>query len=189
MYADFERMVEYYGCTPIIYPTILKLHRGLADKSKIEQYPMYSVAASEWSTFILQPEGHERKVIAFQIELGKVERALIGWASTNWTSEKDARNSKGVGEDAGSIALDCCSSRLLFDGNSYETDPLNIEEGSVVRCEVEGNRWLVNGEVVVSPETNAIVSTANGLLYPAFSGKGLWRITEVVLDNSPYLPY
>jgi len=188
--ADFYRMVEYYGCTPGVYPTSIALHRGVPGGARFSPHPNLAVETDEWSTFALRTEGHSRDVVAYEIELGRVERALVGWIRPNqfgtMIGEGDWR---GVGEEGYSVALDCCRSFLLSDGNAHPIKSLGACGGAVIRCERESKRWIVNDKVVVSPDThatancNALRGMPDKTFIPAFSGKGEFRIRMINLSN------
>lgn len=137
------------------------------------------------STFTLQINGHDRDIISYEVVLGNVERMQIGWINEaryieNLTNDQN----NGVGEEANSLALDCCRGGLLNQGEFTKLDGLSIGSGSVIRCEQKARRWLVNGRLVVSSiASDDAVHFDNGLLpsghvngkedkiIPSFSGK------------------
>eukprot|EP00804_Cyclotella_cryptica_P017591 CCRYP_006737-RA/>CCRYP_006737-RA protein AED:0.10 eAED:0.10 QI:339/1/1/1/1/1/5/753/337 len=194
---DFYRMVEYFGMTLGVYPCTIELHRGEAGTADISDYPDFSVIAREWSTFTLQVNGHDRDIISYEVVLGNVERMQIGWINEaryieNLTNDQN----NGVGEEANSLALDCCRGGLLNQGEFTKLDGLSIGAGSVIRCEQKARRWLVNGKLVVSSiASDDAVHFENGLLpsghvngkedkiIPSFSGKGHWKISQIILSN------
>ena len=97
---DFYRMVEFYGMTAGIYPTIIELHRGDQRSVDIEGK---CVDCSEWSTFTLQTQGHLRQILSYEIVLGNVERMQIGWINEKKYIENLSNEPhNGVGEEANS---------------------------------------------------------------------------------------
>lgn len=120
------------------------------------------------STFTLQTNGHDREIISYEVVLGSVERMQIGWINEakyieNLTNDPN----NGVGEEANSIALDCCRGGFLNQGD-FTKLRLSIGEGSVIRCEQKTRRWLVDGELVVSSiASDDAVHFENELLPPA----------------------
>ena len=59
---EFIRMMEYYSCTPTVYPTDIFLHRGHEESVQIKQYPDMTIEADQWSTFIVQQREHNRDI-------------------------------------------------------------------------------------------------------------------------------
>ena len=106
----------------------------------------------------------------------------IGWINEDKYIENLSNDpNNGVGEEANSIALDCCRGGLLNQGDFTKLGP-SIGEGSVIRCEQKTRRWLVNGKLVVSSiASDEAVHFENELLppvhgkvdkiIPSFSGK------------------
>jgi hypothetical protein len=112
---DFYRLVEYFGMTPGIYPTVIELHRGEPGSAKIGTFPDCFVKSSEWCTFTVLNQGqHNREIISYEVVLGSVERAQIGWINeSRYVENLSAINKNGVGDEENSIALDCCRGGLL----------------------------------------------------------------------------
>lgn len=189
MRRDFIRMVEYFGMTPGIYPTVMEICRGEPELAKICGHPKLSVTSREWSTFTLETQGHKRPITSFSVVLGTVEKVQIGWVRTGHFVKRLRRGDhKGVGEEKFSFGLDCTRGGLLYEGSFTKLDDgLDTSEGTVIRCENRGERWLVNGQLVAS--SIALEETfqfppdlMQYSLIPAFSGKGDWQICEVELD-------
>ena len=165
-----------------VYPCNIELHRGEIGSADISNYPNFSVTSREWSTFTIQISGHNREIVSYEVVLGNVERMQIGWINEekyieNLTNEPH----NGVGEEANSIALDCCRGGLLNQGEFTKLG-LNIGAGSVIRCEQKTRRYFVNGKLVVSSiSSDDAVHFENELLppvhgkvdkiIPSFSGK------------------
>lgn len=194
---DFYRLVEYFGASSGIYPTVIELHRGEPGSADIGSFPDCYVNSHEWSTFTVQTQGHCREVTSFEVVLGNVERMQIGWIDESGYVENLSNDHKnGVGEEANSIAIDCCRGGLLVEGVFSKLDGLSIGAGSVIRCEQKGHRWLVDGKVVVSSiasdetrrfENNFLpamnhVNNDHKKIIPCFSGKGHWTLSQIVLS-------
>lgn len=182
----FIRMVEYFGMTSGVYPTVMEMCRGGLESAEICEHPDLSVVAREWSTFTLETRGHKRPIRSFSVILGKVERAQIGWVRTgHFVKRLRPGNHKGVGEEKFSFGLDCCQGGLLYEGSFNKIDDeFTAEEGTVIRSENKGERWLVNGQLVASSialeETFQLPPDLQQYsLIPAFSGKGEWKVCEV----------
>ena len=176
-----------------IFPTIIELHRGDQRSVNIEGK---WVECSEWSTFTLQTQGHPRRVISYEIVLGNVERMQIGWINEKKYIENLSNEPhNGVGEEANSVAIDCCRGGLLLQGSFTKLEGLSIKAGSTIKSDHKGHRWYVNGELVCSsnaadgtehfepssgfpPAFNSVATD----IVPCFSGKGTWTVTEVVLS-------
>jgi len=131
---DFIRMVEYYGLTLAIYPLEFSMVNG--DRKNIEmvcQPANYSIDAQELVTVSLSPtSSHRRQIGAFEVTLGSFSSAKIGWKGSNHH-----------------LLLDCSHSTINGpDGNLGTVHGVSIEEGSILRFEVDGNKWFVNGQLV-----------------------------------------
>ena len=70
-------MVDYYGMTDGLFPVALKIHTGSEDLAGI--IGPKKVNAKEWTTFILNREGHKRSIKSFEVTLGDVKDIKIGW--------------------------------------------------------------------------------------------------------------
>jgi hypothetical protein len=185
---NFVRMVEYFGMTPGVYPTVMEICRGEPEKAEISGHPNLGVSTSEWASFTLGTKGHNRPITSFSVILGQVERAQIGWIrSGHFVRMLRPGDHKGVGEEKFSFGLDCCRGGLLYEGKFTKIEGFSVGRGTVIRCENKGERWLVNGRVVASSialdETFQLPPDLQQYhLVPAFSGKGDWKICEVELD-------
>jgi len=192
MRNDFIRMVEYFGMTPGIYPTVLELCRGEPSSAAIRgHHPDLSVDAHHGTaTVTLETRGHKRPVTSFSVVLGTVERVMkIGWVRTgHFVKKLRPGDHKGVGEEKFSFGLDLYRGGLLYEGSFTSLDGLETEKGTVIRCENKGERWLVNGRLVASSialgETFQYPPDLQQYsLIPAFSGKGDWKVCEIELDS------
>lgn len=145
---DFYRLVEYFGMTPGIYPTVIELHRGEPGSARIGTFPDCFVKSSEWSTFTVLNQGqHNREIISFEVVLENVERMQIGWINeSRYVENLSEINKNGVGEEENSIALDCCRGGLLNQVSSIN--------GAV--CEML---------VLVSLKCDSCMSTSSGRVY------------------------
>eukprot|EP00592_Proboscia_alata_P013294 CAMPEP_0194388164 /NCGR_PEP_ID=MMETSP0174-20130528/96799_1 /TAXON_ID=216777 /ORGANISM="Proboscia alata, Strain PI-D3" /LENGTH=482 /DNA_ID=CAMNT_0039179133 /DNA_START=189 /DNA_END=1637 /DNA_ORIENTATION=- len=196
---DFMRMVEYYGCTPVVYPTEIRLHSGVEGSAQIKQYPEMTIKTDAWSTFVLKASGHNRYIKSYQIEVGDIDRLLVGLFDIDYDlSHVSSNSSKGTGEIGTSIALDCCSSDVVRCNANDDveriklTEKVKISNGSVVKVVTKGTvgnrRGLesisVDGNIVASDGLPGIEEWNSGYgstLWPAFSGKGTMRVAEIVL--------
>lgn len=164
-YLQFLSLVEYYGITPIIYPTRIRIHKGNKADSKIEQYPYNFVAATKVSTFVIQTEGHSRNITSFELKVGKLEDFRVGWAGDEF------------------VILDCLNAKLHMKGGATVSakTPFKLENGGLIRCVRSSSlfTWILNDKVVFQHALET--PTAN--LIPAFKGKGAWQVTNVVLAN------
>ncbi|KAL3775086.1 hypothetical protein ACHAWO_000766, partial [Cyclotella atomus] len=185
---NFVRMVEYFGMTPGIYPTVMEICRGEPEKAEVSGHPNLGVSTSEWASFILGTKGHNRPITSFSVILGQVERGQFGWVrSGHFVRMLRPGDHKGVGEEKYSFGLDCCRGGLLYEGKFTKIEGLSFGKGTVIRCENKGERWLVNGRVIASSialdETFQLPPDLQLYnLIPAFSGKGDFKICEVELD-------
>jgi len=185
LWHDFIRMIESYGLTQGVFPTTIKLHRGDPETANVVQTidPNISIVSTKkWSTFIMIPHGHNREIKSFEIELGKVERPLIGWAKiqNKCVSTKDLfvpyynndnkynyHSAKGVGEDKQSIALGHINTNngnhsdigMLMNGTFVTlgaNSELNLKQGTKIRCEDRGKKWYVDDVLVAVGSNNAM---------------------------------
>ena len=193
---NFFRMLEYYGVTLGLYPYGIFQHGKTNDVSSGR--PNYKVEADIWTTFLLEkmPGNNVTSVASYEIILGQSTSAQIEWASG---AIKDANgDGKGIGYVDLSVALDfsrsgiaigAFSSGSLTYAESFVSVPgvPLISEGTVIRSENKGRRWLVNGILVASANEGdgvADVSLVNnlGTLYPCFSLKGSLCVSSIELD-------
>lgn len=116
---DFYRLVEYFGMTPGVYPTIIELYQqGEPGSAEFGSAPDCFVKSKEWSTFTVQTQGHKREITSFEVVLGNVERMQIGWINEsryveNLSDNPNPNDHNGVGEEENSLALDCCRGGFL----------------------------------------------------------------------------
>ena len=132
---DFIRMAEYYGLTLAIYP--MEFSMVNCDRTNVElvcQPANYSIDAPDLVTVSLSPaSSHRRQISAFEVTLGSFSSAKIGW----------------IGGEHHALLLDCSHSTITGpDGVLGTVHGVSIEEGSILRFEVDGNKWFVNGQLV-----------------------------------------
>ena len=199
---NFVRMVEYYGCTQVVYPTQISLHRGTSDDDgssvRIRQYPDMSIEADTWSTFILECPSHGRRIKSYQVELDGdgdkcAEHLLVGLCDADKFAKDFSNTCKGVGENGCSVAFDCCTGDIVYSNGSRccgrRLEPTNrvapLSKGSVITVNTTGigqhrklESIVVDGVVATTMDEVCI----SGNLWPAFSAKGSVKVTEIVLD-------
>lgn len=195
-YQDFVRMVEYYGMTPGIFPTHILLNSGKQEDSTINSL---NVDATEFSTFTLQPYGHDRRIKSFEVTLGdSVDVFQIGWIEKKSIGETDSiPNNIGIAEHDMSFALDLVRRKLQLreKGGSATTITLETEmsarKGTVVRCETFENstsssewniNWYIDGERIEYEIPIHGLHSLGRYDFPAVSSKGQWSVTNVELS-------
>ena len=191
--GNFKRLVEFYGMTPFVYQQNFALWRGDAAQSSFTWGPEPSVSCKVWSTYMLQPVGHERLVKSVELVLGaSIERVQVGWANTNgnFPQQLASGERKGVGEEGASIALDAHHGGVKCAGTALVTVPqLTIQAGSVLTCERTSTnyRWLVDGvekanvlvdSIANTSPGNGMRSSMQGAIKPFISAMGEWRVTQ-----------
>ena len=190
---DFIRMVEYYGCTGAVYPTKI---RSSSDSAKVRQYPECTVESPDWSTFTVLPDGeHYRRIKSFQVEVGDVERIVVGVS----TKSDFGSDFKGVGEEKYTLGIDSCnSSFVLFSKNGKETkglEDIKIAKGSVIKVDLhragssyQQSSWpekvFVDGKLAfawadIYRLDNSLSKSTE--VFPAISVKGSFSICDVEL--------
>jgi hypothetical protein len=87
---------------------------------------------------------------SFEVIIHQVERAQIGLLPTS-ISTTSIGGTNGVGEVAGTTALDCCRLVLLVNGTLL---PIvgTCKDGSTIRCEDKGKKWYIDGQLVASTD-------------------------------------
>jgi len=184
--SDFRRLLEYYGMTPFVYQLVVSLHRGQPDTASFVAGVEPGANCTNWSTCMLSPGHHERKVVSFSVTLDSVERPQIGWAASKFTPQHQTGELKGVGEDGASIALDGLRGGVCMNGAVHmPLDALTLQAGSVVTCERTDAvwRWLVDGREVAVVQEAAVTSLRGRDCRPAISGKGHWRVTHYTFEK------
>ena len=178
----FYRMLEYYGMTDGIYPVALNVCNGSSDS--VEIIASRKASAKEWTTFLLAPKGHKRRIKTFEVTLGTVQRIQIGWNISGNDVTVISGNSDGIGDMPGTFALDLTRSLFLVQGGNDPVDGLEHPKGTVVRSEDFGRIWYLDGEVVApfSGEKSVALRT-NPALSPLISVKGEIEITFVELES------
>jgi hypothetical protein len=187
---DFMRMVEYYGCTRAVYRTEIVILCGEETEIQISPFPEATAKAEIWSTFwLILAEGHERKIVAFEIQVEKIDHFVVGWSRwvTNTQYERDAWTK--AGRDGYHIDLDCSANKIYGQGQSISLKaPIEVRHGSVIRCEAVGPKWFVDGveiEPLINSEASSMptVNLSQPGVCPAFAGKGGMRVVNVELTK------
>ena len=178
---DFIRMVEYYGMSICVYPVDIKILWGTAN---IVQN--YRIHATHFTTFDLERVRHERRIVSYEVVLGRFKSAQIGWrlARDPQNQEKSLKNmflkglngGLGVGEIAGSVGIDCLRTGILQEGIFFTVDTITIQEGSVVICERHNSKfkWIIDGKEVTC---QGQINTKHAV--PCISVRGALRISSV----------
>jgi hypothetical protein len=190
-YTAFLRMVEYYGLTPGVFPFVIEMHSGLKEEScQIRDYPNLGVTTRDWSVFTLLPKGHTRKILGYEVKLGKVENFQLGWLHPlRWPADTSTKATTKVGEHSYSLSLDLRASGFLAGGSVAVVENLTVEDGDLIRCDKNKdgkvawyiNGTLVNGQPAELPDDLRTSRCMNDVI-PAFSGKGQWWITKIDLQ-------
>jgi hypothetical protein len=178
--ADFLRMVEYYGMTLGLYPVKIGLYSQ--DTTNVEYRASLSVNASDWSTFGIVGQGHMLDIKSFEVIIHQSERAQIGLRAQS-VECGNIGGTLGVGEMYYTLALDCCRSVMLVNGDLLPIDG-TCKEGSTIRCEDRGKRWYIDGRLVASTdESNHVtfidVDMDDWFALPAISAKGSFTVSNV----------
>lgn len=148
--------------------------------SKVTNHPGFNVFSSEWATYKLVLQGHERRVKTFEVTLGEVERAQIGWINEEqWKQNAFSNQEVGVGEVSGTIGFDRCRFGAPSCGEFTKIDGESGSEGTVIRCENLGDKWLVNGKVVSWPGYKINEHCAP---IPAVSCNGSWHVSLIEFE-------
>jgi hypothetical protein len=89
---------------------------------------------------------------SYEVTIGQVESLQIGWKCDYCDDVLVAGvpNGQGVGDVAGSVAIDFIRSGIVVDGNFQAIEGLTATEGCIVRCEDFGNRWYFKGRLIAS---------------------------------------
>jgi len=198
---NFYRMLEYYGMTNGIYPVVLNNCKGSSDS--VEMIGSRKASAKEWTTFLLAPTGHTRRIKTFEVTLGTVQRIQIGWnvwgndCSLINGSAGVSENNDGIGDMKGTFALDLTRSLFLVEGDNNPVDGLEHPKGTVVRSEDFGKVWYLNGEIIapisgekhdalmeLQVETDKYGEEINVVtMWPLISVKGDIEITSLELES------
>lgn len=182
--ADFLRMVEYYGMVLGLYPVKIGLY--VQTTTEMEYKDSLIVNASDWSSFGIVAQGHKLVIKSFEVIVHKVERAQIGWSAQEIECCSEFVGSIGVGEIECTVALDCCRSVMLVNGNHLPIDG-TCKEGSTIRCEERGKKWYIDGRLVASTDqldnvTFIDAEMTSWLALPAISTKGSFTVSDVEYD-------
>ena len=190
---DFCRMVDYYGMTDGLFPVALKMHTGSEESTGI--IGPNKVNAKEWTTFILNREGHDRSIKSYEVTLGDVKDIKIGWYYKPADFTTPTNVNLGAGDVKGTVGLDLERSKFMVNRECIqEADGLEYTNGTVVRAEDYGKVWYVNGEIV-APTSKEVVEKLDltykdsynrptvYVMRPLISIKGEMEITSIELEN------
>jgi hypothetical protein len=171
----FLRILEHYGVTLAVYPFSLYRIEGDGEDNAIEAItgvcPGTSLTNSKArggspESYILKPakgSGHRYKVRAFEVDIEKGTKAMIGFASDSLAHKALAahRAGTGAGYFNGSIAIDIARNGIAFmnEDSSDETpqqeflpmEGTDLSGGVSVRGEDGGRVWHVQGKEVAAP--------------------------------------
>lgn len=190
---DFIRMVEYYGCTGAVYPTKIQ---SSSESAKVREYPEFTVESPDWSTSTVLSDGeHYRRIKSFQVEVGDVERIVVGVS----TKRDLGSDFKGLGEEPYTLGIDSCNSSIvLFGGNGKVTkglEDVKISKGTVIKFDLyqsnsttDQSSWpekvFVDGKLAFAwtDVYRLDSSLSKGTdVFPAISVKGSFRLCDVEL--------
>jgi hypothetical protein len=195
---EFERMVEYYGCSNDVYPTEIALFRGNMETTAITQIPHISVETAAMSTFVLLADtARGSRIAAFEIELGSVQETLGGWtvpknaittsANINLDGDPNILSNTYEFVDVTGIALNCKRQVLCGQGTEclLQAGSVSLALGSVIRCERAGCKWFVNGTLVASGKALLDVLLGDHRNWsndgvPAFACNGSIRVKNIM---------
>lgn len=192
MFNDFKRMVEYYGMTPAVFPTVVLAHSGTDSVAIVSDFPpVVKINAKESGMFELKTDGHGRAIKSFEVTIGQVELFQIGWLGYSGHCKLTCHKSEGVGAHALSHVLDVSRGGMVCpakDSRGHEVsdstdftkvDGVRIGQGSVIQCivstEADKSCIIVDG---TSINLTGKVSSSD---IAAFSGRGTWTVTKVDL--------
>jgi hypothetical protein len=201
MKMRFYRMVEYYQMTLGVYPfTVCKVNSPEGIGSVVGSHPDYAVeSTSGFASFAVVPENdHPRRILSFEVTVGTFTSISVGWSVANvkdiYTEFPEGR---GVGYATTSIALDASKASVVhkisddYSGGvttaNIHISGLSIKEGSVIRCEDFGNRWLVDGVLIASNKVEEGSRTITGWTprpktIPFVSCQGCFRFSKIELE-------
>jgi hypothetical protein len=209
-YEDFIRLMDHYGMTHAVFPTILRPLVWSCTQRTIQpcHQHLFHVVTCELSSFALFPHGHALKIKAFELTLGDVETLNIGWSVGTYSpdhamlhAQRDGKSPEKVkyhapspfGARASGIALEvpqvgnCQLYTYNYSSNTLphrQEIPVLAGKGAVIRCEREppAVRWLVNENEVKYARSWYIVEGTDDTT-PCFSGKGEWWVSNIDLGH------
>jgi hypothetical protein len=195
----FETMVEHYLMTFFVYRLELRVLTLPPPSSQVfiesdHANNTYKVESpNKWITVELGRVGHERRIITYSVTLGEFSNARIGWRNTDepfpgddqspQNMESPLNPAKGVGDFAGTIALDCGLDwdQLYMDGNTGA-------DGFDCSYPLEGQKqfhFSVNKGTTIECWTTTPPSM-RGTLYP---GRPVWIVDGNPLDSFVLFPW
>ena len=191
----FDRMVEYYGMGPGVYPCgLYRLDGADGACSFVASHPDCEASSEKFTTFFLEPleNRHKKRIGSYEVKITEAAAAQVGWvyvgAKQNvW--QKSQSGTQGAGYEAYSVAYDTQRTGMAVQGNFVATPKSMFQAGSVIRCENRGESWYIDGQRVassisydnvaqVSPNSNACGAN----VMPCLSIQGSFEIVAIELN-------
>jgi hypothetical protein len=182
-YNDFKRMVEYYGMTPLIFPTRLSAHSGTDPVAIVLGHPSaMNINAEHWGMFELNPHTHGRRVVSYEIVVDAVESFQVGWLGKPDRCTYICQHvNAGLEAHESSMALDFTRGGTIGPSTEFaQVKDANIKEGSVIR--VVGSAMSGSCVYLDGVKFDLVGKFAVGDI-ASFSGKGKWSVTKVGLEH------
>jgi hypothetical protein len=172
-FLRFADMVSYYGMTPIVLPTAIKIFDFFRSSANVRISDLY-VEAWEKAAFKLYSQS-PRRIRSFEVTIVKIDNLQIGWSDHSVES-----GGEEIGLAPLSIGFDVFGSSVARWGFfRRKITPLAVRLGdlTVIRCERKDSDlvWTVGGESYVECGKGGKFDSYD----PSFSGKGTWRISKV----------
>jgi hypothetical protein len=158
LYAEFLRMVEYYGLMDYLYS--YKIHQTYGpdvavDKEVIPSMydPGVCFKTTERRTFFLEPFLHNRRVESFEVILEEgVEFLQVGWVDAKELDDVSKRTQvqTNLTDTWKSLVLDVgggTSKNYEYEEDvDLEESALNLTAGTRIRCSLDDFEYQVNNE-------------------------------------------
>lgn len=202
---DFVRMVEYYGCTDVVYPVeiVVGETKVRLEDIEIRQLPERFISVSQRdpsrhsAKLVLKRIGHRRMVKTIELTLGETESFKVrffdperrfGLSSTPFIEfcPTEKASIKVRNEDGGSIRR----AYLEEINKTARRKPsrLNAVAGDLICVNIDNTGWLedirLNGDIIfTSKDLGRFMGDADKFpCYPIINAKtGSLRITKLVL--------
>ena len=188
---DFDRMVEYYGMSLGIYPVGIYRLEGGSKMSLVAVHPDYEVDSDDqFVSYCLQPLEylHNKYIKSFEVKVNGTTLAQVGWAHESYiynVLSKGQDGTQGVGYSPYDVSYDVGRSGMAIQGNFQSIPKSSMKEGSVIRCENQGESWYIDGELIASTLVHDNVaqlamSAFGGIKFrPCISIKGNFEVTSI----------
>lgn len=176
-YADFQRMVEYFGVTLGIFPVQVVNYCTESNDSVAESGPVssFKLTFHEWTICGLEPSGHKRKIKGFQVKIGEAVNLQIGWVLSS------INVGTAIANHDKSIAVDIARGGISCNGG-FQMVNQDIQTGSVVQFKEFGRELLIDGESISGDWKSIVTGWYPQHIVPAISGKGEWTISAIELE-------